>query len=63
MTLGLFHHHQLEECPLTHRLISRRCWNTIHQEGDDKVHKDCDSTNCQCYCHDLPLDAAEELDS
>jgi hypothetical protein len=43
----------LEEDPITHRRISKRCWNTLHQEpSDDLAHDDCLISGCNCACHD-----------
>jgi hypothetical protein len=41
-----------EEDPITHRMISDRCWNMWHQEEDEVPHKDCSAAGCECTCHD-----------
>ena len=44
---------KLEEDPITHRLVSRRCWNTLHQDRlDADAHRDCQDSGCNCACHD-----------
>jgi hypothetical protein len=54
ITLGLFAG-TLQQDPITGQWISRRCWNTLHQEPDeDDAHQQCQETNCDCPCHLRP---------
>ena len=54
ITLGLFSG-TLQQDPITGRHLSRRCWNTLHQEADDaEPHQQCRETSCDCLCHERP---------
>jgi hypothetical protein len=54
ITLGLFSG-TLQQDPITGRHVSRRCWNTLHQEADDaEPHQQCRETSCDCLCHERP---------